>query len=1595
MAETAQTEFPDVQGTISQLKSEGYTQEQVENVLNKFPVNPEVASQLREGFATGEELEGGEAQAVAPQPDVILNRKTGVSVSLGSFDTPAIDLTNIAVENRFSVSLTTEGAKKASLILAPATEQASSSLEEQLVSGDLTSFDIARYSVQSGVQDSAMKEAEQRIVDAESPEEVQGILSETDAKLQEPVTMATLEADYVATTSSSKISLTSVTQSVKDKYNYIDLVSKAQARLWEDTGYLDLIGDVGELFTATGAISEEGNKLQVRLGALADELENAPVARRKEILQGAVDTILAQQTLLFNNSNSILMADQLQGLQDSLQDGIIGLADGRYTSDEAIDILETALNATLLVPAGVGAVKGIRGIFSFLNYKIFGKKGDFANVIPEDSVNIADGFGNTVNPNGLVFDMVRRGANPLDSKAAAVPLAKASEEADGGLKALMTKYGLTPKELIDRQIPTPSDTPDLGYANLLDNKYMVNELILTDSPHLVSGGMARARQLESLSGSSLKVIDSSTAILPNKVDDSAGTFRFLMGDGGKGGYKSYEEANEAALQGVLPNHKVVKRTDGWYVQTDVVHKFDPTKDVGGFDIKDPSGAFKRMVLDPLRNLGEDALRGLFVLKQRNRATVQDLDKRLKKALSVGSPEAALYLQKALKSGEVGEIEFRSIADLAERLNADPSSKALQTAFGKYQEVRDIMQDVWAIRNKAYRDSLVAKGMKMVDDGRNGNLGRAISRADVDDAQKGVFDIETNKLVDIDEDVAGKIRLRLSQEIDTPTGKYTDVWVTPSKIKELPPNMLNKRDGHIDRFYRDAGYLVKRTSNEVINGVATPVTKIVGIVKTKKQAAKLSKTLSKDDQAATFTTHASRENPENEQIFSDSSHIQYGYGSSHNRQRGEMLLGADAGEADTLDVFESLERTVNTVGRQLDTPVIRSMEQRFLNTFDKLLVKGKNTEFDSDITRMIKGKLEDLDTDTKNALEQYHSYIKGLKGVDQGKIFNKIDAMFSNTVFDGLVNSQKASSALQSFTSTAVIIGRPAFQVPQNLFQSIYIAMRGGRDGMKAAAQLPFLLGAMSGGEEGVKLFAKMLGVPPKTAKAVVDDIIDSGLFTAVGRADDFLSMTGGASKAPATSYAGKAGRIAVSTLKSPLKVSQALQEGSIATVNTLAYLASFNKLVKRNKMPYNAKTKARMSFEAQKMTATQNGINQFVYQNQANPMSMVFQFMQHIQKLLLDVVIDPVMVATTGKSLGKEASIFAETRKRALWTTLATLHIFGLQGLVGEKGSMGILDTIRETNPEYEENGLYDFYVNDVLGGGLVNLLLNNSVAYFGGEGRVDLSGKVGPSAFIDTAHAFYLQGMIDLFSTGVPASMEMFGATGGVIGDLISTGWDVAAIAGAPELDTTEKAFDAIKEIAGVIKGFSDAERAYIAYNIDKWPAFKTLSGTTRATNFEAIAGFFNLTPEAMQDYYTSNSFGKSSARSGEQGKAIRLSTPMIRGAMRELADLKAQGRATPLEVFKVLRKWSNNAKAIVNNRKMDSFIVDEFKKHLLDFGTPTYEQIIKKTVDNSKMGDEVPNLQILLQRATTEQMKQEIKKEIEFRKTLNFAPLEILEDE
>ena len=1123
---------------------------------------------------------------------------------------------------------------------------------------------------------------------------------------------------------------------------------------------------------------------------------------------------------------------------------------------------------------------------------------------------------------------------------------------------------------------------DIGQASLIDPaRYGA---VLDDAAYTLSKS----------TGGTLKHVPGNTVWRANNLSDSLGDFKVYFGNGDTG-FETLEEASIAGKIAIGEDLKPVQINSRWYLEKEFTHKYNPEREAGYLDQSKVSSMnpLTAWFINPLRKLSMANLRDVWANIEVNRSYASSVLQPAQKALKSLSPKELEDVSKALSKGDEMQRVFQP-EEMLEHLGHKISDRA----YDAYIKTRAVFDMHYEVLNNSTRKVMERRGFKAMhtDDPKDSVFGELIKKSEIEDDMR-VLNMETGKPINKAEIPEDYVVIRsVHRKATDEDGDFTIVVGRQERIGALPHRVVNKRDGHVTRMYEDRQFKVVQKIKRMVNGKEVDDVRTLGITRLESEGGSLINALRKEAKYANSDLEVRRtvENPEQSvaDFFEEMGTM--GYSSSNARARGQQLFSADMSPARIADPIESMAMAQYRIERELNMDVVKTLQQRFLNTFGDYLVDptspGKKISGFPREPSFIKFR-PDTPTSVRNQIENAYGYIYTMDGIRKGKIaeyFNSGMRAIEETLYRATgrqlnkalkkVMDGDVQRAFMRLATNAFIIGRPLYQIPTNLLQTLNIMMRYPSTGSWAAAKAIGVASALA--SRGSKDFAGMWKALGKTGynddqlKQLLDLIDETGIVRTTGTVDDFLgNVSEGINRLKGPQgFVSRAGGMAYDAAayvpRKALGASAKLQEASLNYVNLVAIIAEFDSAIQRG-AKLTARSKSDILIRARALTQTQNSLDQFAYQQGHNPLQMLFQFVQHVHKLFLDIAVEPSLRATTsllpgvfgkgGRGIVKgNEGVFAESRKVAATMAGLTLAFFGVNGLpVGSDVGGKMTNGLREMYITAYGNDLPD-ELWQLFQGGLINMLINSGI-----DGNVDVTARISPSALSDT-----FADMFDDFS------LNIFGAVGGLTRSVLDIGVAVKTLAKTPDLSTMEKGMAIVRETANFFSGMKDLERAQIASVWLTQPYNSTLSGSMRVTYDEAIFNAFSVNPKLVEDLYRDANF------SGKKKTALEERTNvMIRQMNRELTELQSAGKLDYIKTNQVMEKWVTRAKAHAEQGQYDE-VRKQFKMFMIESNGSGFQSFIRGYLDGQSTEQQIRSLKRLRNEVRFEEYKQQIDAQLFF---------------
>lgn len=1578
---------PDYESIASDLKSKGFSRSDINTLVKDkgLPINETALNSLLEMFPEEE------AEIQPPPENVFPEIEIDLMLGVQEQDFRMEDMFS---EDRVSISFSERGRQEAASQLAPLLQRPLEDIKQSLEQ-DNRSLEEGYKVLGELIQPEKQRDIESLILAAETPDEQVQALQQAKVIKSTPVNTAdmkqfTARSNIASNPDQAPITLPeerTIRENIAHNLMVAEEINKITSEVWEDAEVLDLFGDAGHLMIPiVGFTDEQIATWSVDFSTVLNDLRNS--GNREQVrarLDKFLDTLEKVEGAAVSQNNTFYTMMAFDTLLQEVRDGSNKWVQGEISEQDFARGVESVLFGAL----EVSGLKGLSDVIFQLGKRVVPRRdvASFEYIPPQ-----------TDTKNTLLVETQRPGSFSLDAEASVRPSSVKQQYRDTSPKDTVQRAGMDPQEASERMIPQTTASvgktlpnPELNYTEL-------NELNVMN----VSGSTAgerRAVQLSKDVGNSAKINPADTVLQANNIENSLGDFYHTMKAGDDLPFKtrSQAEAAKGKLFGLEGNVEEVE--DGFVVRVKQTHAFNPEFDVEGEDPGKFLGISKMLrstgyllgALDPMRGLGEDYVKAVSVLSDAYRSQLSSLVDRYRKALNSWDAAHASNLVKVIGAEQDAGVRL-SRGQLASTV-PDASPKQLERLWESYGTVNDVRDELYRITDQRFKAGLESRGFKMLPGEDDADFVRKLSPqegADIKPNERILNNItgesSTAKSLELQPDES-IVRL-MNKRVGSDGKEYDLLVVKNSDVKELPSGPLMKKDQvYIPRHYTETGWKVSRAVDSTVNGLKRTSNRVTHIVKSQKEAERIATELKEEAlnsfiaENSTLDPEAlgkavqrkkqkleeeiqfveSRENSDLDIVYGKDNDVAAGMSSVATRKRGEQLQGSNGLAPITENPLEALAKSVNGVERSLNHSVISGLQGKFMKNFSKYLQRGEGTSWNSSLEAMLRGK--GVPVSVKQSMEAHHHYIETLKGMKSSFIVKWVDYLFRSTLGEtkflrGLDAPAQASVRwLMRNMATAWIIGRPLFQTLTNLAQAMWVTAKFASNSPVAASKgvvsSLFALTARINDDFSSPALGRILGVSEKQAKEITDFFFDeSGLIDSVKFTDDIMSMAeselvrlngakGSSAVAKAAFYAKKAGG---AIPKAAYAASSGAQAGSIKLVNLYAFFSELQVQIAKSKGSFklDSKMKETLSFNTRKLTQSQNKANQFRYQSDEGVGGMALMFMQHLQKMLLDVVVSPAKVAG-GSLVGKRldsVSPYADNLRTAWGVTLFNLSMFGPAGFLG--GGLGT-DVGNEIREELlDEEGKPSFEVVDmILQGGILNELNGG------------LTTRMTPAAAVDSVYdmARFNEGVTDILLGPGPT----FAAS--VVEKIHNIG---RLVIDTPKIDTSDKMKMALHEIGGLVSGWNDIEKAYVAYNFHQLPYMRTLSGNSWVSESEAIALTLSIPPQRQTDFYNEARKKGTFGTQNKFGTSDQWFLDMYaRNMNRELTDLKASGKYSWIDSQEVVQKWIALAKASLgDDNRMNGLLEDYMYKNHIREGSLYWDQFVKPFFHDNDLQETAENL-------------------------------------
>lgn len=748
--------------------------------------------------------------------------------------------------------------------------------------------------------------------------------------------------------------------------------------------------------------------------------------------------------------------------------------------------------------------------------------------------------------------------------------------------------------------------------------------------------------------------------------------------------------------------------------------------------------------------------------------------------------------------------------------------------------------------------------------------------------KTIYDSRTGQSVELTGELldevytSGNAVARVAREAEFVDGSYHEFMIIKQgSTPDLIRNPMNIRTGHVDLNYKGedswvmqkaAGgykggnsYKVQVRDTKNVNGVPAERLTTIGLYANAKQARAAREALVLSE------VRKGKSLDEANKMYAEPELTREGSGElgldmagtftgvpAHARKRGNIEIRTQGDQlAETLSIEDSLTRSIAETRRLLNVDAIDMMKRRFAQTYasDIENYDGFHLDFaryqfkkDVNLSRLGEAKraheaIENLDHALSNRQfvmfrDKLAAYSQELMAAD-GEFKNWAGKILSD------ISKTKLDNEIKKVVATLLIAARPLYQMVANLTQSAYLFAANPIIFGGAIRKSFGVLIAISGTKIHPRLTtavaARLAGMSEPDFTKFMANLRSSGIMRS-SAGQDITALLGEAGKIEAGSHALASGAFwkrMVPGMGGFERLGKALMiPQNLATdlANLMAYSHAFTKTAKE-KGVQNALSRSgqvEVSGHARRLSWNQNRTDQFAYQQ--NAASLQFMFFQHVHRMYMDLIIDPMVRTVTGNKLGVSRAGTNPYAKDWVTSVKTMAIISGMWGvgaypILDNKGITKVGEEVGATTEAISlfQDGLVHKTLKDIAGEGF------NVAARFSPKGAV--------------------QSMFDMMFTNDGGLI-----VGGPVHHLTDTISKVAKLSKAywaSEPMDRKLVLELINSTASAVTtGTNDYYRAMIAMNISE---YVDSSGRPMAhvSDTSWIPILFSLQPDKAQEVY------------------------------------------------------------------------------------------------------------------------------------------------
>jgi hypothetical protein len=334
--------------------------------------------------------------------------------------------------------------------------------------------------------------------------------------------------------------------------------------------------------------------------------------------------------------------------------------------------------------------------------------------------------------------------------------------------------------------------------------------------------------------------------IEDPTGNSLGIFVVRLGEGTQGGFKTADDATLAAKSLYGENVKVVRRTSygnfsddlmegtnaqgQYFIELRQEHQFTPKQGKGYFLGEEQlvtGGSFKpvlNFVLDDDYLFNDRIQKTYSNIRDRANAFGVELSNQGESLIRLATSfQGVEDFNRLMEAMDVLEVDDLSVTQMTSILGHVPDNKTLDAL----DAARLINAANWEIKNNMERAALVSDRYKTTFIGEERYISRPLlTKPDAKDIKGSqIYDPESGTSIPLNQQIidglyeGGGVVSSLYKNVKTPEGEFTHIIVRnpTEQIKELQPDVLPYVKGHVQRIYKDDGFVVTGVVSKKVNG----------------------------------------------------------------------------------------------------------------------------------------------------------------------------------------------------------------------------------------------------------------------------------------------------------------------------------------------------------------------------------------------------------------------------------------------------------------------------------------------------------------------------------------------------------------------------------------------------------------------------------------------------------------------------------------------------------------------------------------------------------------------------------------------------------